>query len=258
MAAGARARGFTRVVAVGGDGTIQEVVNGILDDATPGLTELGVVAVGTGNDLARSLGLPRDPAQAWTVALGSEVRRIDAGSATNGAGQTRWFTSAGGLGFDAQVATAMADRRGWQAGQAGYLFTTLSELRHFDNRVVRGEIDGEPLEQRVLFVAFANGEYYGGGMRIAPGARPDDGRLDLCIVGDVSRLTALRQLGNLYRGTHARHPAVTLRTALSMALEADAPTPIHLDGEPFGSLPLRVQVTASALTIAVPAATMDR
>jgi len=256
MAAGARAQGFTRVVAVGGDGTVQEVVNGTLDDAASGVIELGVVAVGTGNDLARSLGLPRDPAQAWTVALGSETRLIDAGRATNGAGESRWFTSAGGLGFDAQVAAAMADRRGWQASQAGYLLTTLSELRRFDNRVVRGVVDGEPLEQRVLFVAFANGEYYGGGMRIAPGARPDDGCLDLCIAGDVSRMTALRQLGNLYRGTHVRHPAVTLRQATSITLDADAPTPVHLDGEPFGTLPLHVEVVPGALTIAASAATM--
>jgi diacylglycerol kinase (ATP) len=239
-----------RVVAVGGDGTVQEVLNGLCD---AGSGSMGVVPVGTGNDLARSLRLPRDPAEAWTVALGSSTRRVDAARAESGDGRERWFASAGGIGFDAQVAAAMARRTGWQRGTAAYLLTTLAELRRFSNRVVRLTVDGEQLERRVLFVAIANGEYYGGGMRIAPGATVDDGRLDLCIVGDVSRLDALRQLANLYRGTHVRHPKVELRRARQVRIESDAATRTHLDGEPFGSLPLRVTVHPAAAEVAVPA-----
>jgi diacylglycerol kinase (ATP) len=240
--------GCDRVVAVGGDGTIQEVVNGILEsDARPAI---GIVPVGSGNDLARSLGLPAEPAEAWTVAIGRTTRRIDAALATNGERRRRWFASAGGIGFDAQVAAAMATRRGWQAGRAGYLLTTLTELRRFDNRVVRIELDGAPLERRALFVAFANGPYYGGGMRIAPDAEPDDGWLDLCVVGDVSRLTAIRELPNLYRGTHVRNPAVSLHRARVVEIEGDGVTQSHLDGEPFGAIPLRVEIRHACLEIA--------
>ena len=238
-----------RVVAVGGDGTVQEVLNGLCD---AGAGSLGIVPVGTGNDLARSLALPRDAADAWSVALGPATRRIDTARAVSGDGRARWFASAGGIGFDAQVAAAMARRMGWQRGTAAYLLTTLAELRRFSNRAVTITVDGERLERRVLFVALANGEYYGGGMRIAPGATVDDGRLDLCIVGDVSRLDALRQLANLYRGTHIRHPKVELRHAREVRIESDAVTRTHLDGEPFGSLPLHVTVHPAAAEVAAP------
>jgi YegS/Rv2252/BmrU family lipid kinase len=240
-----------RIVAVGGDGTVQEVVNGMMASGAEGAS-LGIVPVGTGNDLARSLGLPRDPAAAWTVAIGRGERRVDLMRATSGDGGERWFGSAGGIGFDAQVASAMAERSGWQRGRAGYLLTTLSELRRFDNRSVELTLDGVTATAQVLFVAVANGEYYGGGMRIAPGAQLDDGILDLCIVGNVSRLTALAQLANLYRGTHVNHPQVEMRRGRSISVTGDPATLVHLDGEPFGGLPLRVDVHPSCLTIATP------
>ena len=248
IAARAADGGCDRLVAVGGDGTIQEVVNGVLRSSSrPGI---GIVPVGSGNDLARSLGLPAEPAEAWKVAIGRATRTIDAALAVNGEGQRRWFASAGGIGFDAQVAAAMSSRRGWQSGRAGYLLTTLSELRRFDNRQLRLVLDGEPLDRRALLVAIANGPYYGGGMRIAPDAEPDDGWLDLCVVGDISRLTAIRELPNLYRGTHVRHPAVSVHRARRIAVSGDAPTHIHLDGEPFGTLPLSVEVRPGSLDVA--------
>ncbi|HJP70750.1 MAG TPA: sphingosine kinase, partial [Candidatus Limnocylindria bacterium] len=167
-------------------------------------------------------------------------------------GDERWFASAGGIGFDAQVAAAMARRRGWQAGRAGYLLTTLGELRRFENRRVRIGLDGAMLERDVLLVAIANGAYYGGGMRIAPGARTDDGRLDVCVVGDISRLTAVRELPNLYRGTHVRHPAVSMHTATVIDIEGTSATRVHLDGEPFGSLPLAISLVPAAIEVAAP------
>lgn len=251
LAADAVGEGRGRVIAVGGDGTIQEVVNGLL--ARNGGAGIGIVPLGSGNDLARSLGLPRDPAAAWSVAIGSAERRIDV-AAAEAAGRRRWFTSAGGIGFDAQVAAAMASRAGWQRGQAGYLLTTLAELRRFSNRRVEISVDGHRTTRSVLLVAIANGEYYGGGMRIAPGAAVDDGRLDVCIVGDVSRLTALRQLANLYRGTHVDHPQVDMAGGRAIEIAGDAETLVHLDGEPFGRLPLTVRLHQGALLVAAPAA----
>jgi diacylglycerol kinase (ATP) len=250
-AASAAAAGQDRIIAVGGDGTIQEVLNGALrsDGAGPGL---GIIPVGTGNDLARSLGLPSEPAAAWRVAVGRALRATDVGRARKGAGAERGLASAGGIGFDAQVATAMARRRGWQASRAGYLLTTLGELRRFENCRVRIALDGQVLERDVLLVAVANGAYYGGGMRIAPDARADDGLLDVCVVGDISRITALRELPNLYRGTHVRHPAVSMHTAVAIDVEGSPATRVHLDGEPFGSLPLAISLVPRAIEVAVP------
>ena len=255
LAAELEPAGERRIVAVGGDGTVQEVANGIMA-ADPSVVTLGIVPVGTGNDLARSMGLPWDPGAAWTVAIGRGERSVDLLRARGAGGRVRWFASAGGIGFDAQVAAAMATRSGWQRGQAGYLLTTLSELRRFDNRTVELTLDGVTTTERVLFIAIANGEYYGGGMRIAPGARVDDGRLDLCIVGNVSRLTALRQLANLYRGTHVDHPRVELRHARTVRVDGDPQTLVHLDGEPFGRLPLEVELHRAALVVAVPPMTV--
>jgi diacylglycerol kinase (ATP) len=248
LAGRAAVDGCDRLVVVGGDGTIQEIVNGVLESSAR--PPLGIVPVGSGNDLARSLGLPADPAEAWTVAIGRVTREIDVALATNGRGDRRWFASAGGIGFDAQVAAAMATRRGWQSGRAGYLLTTLTELRRFENRQLRIVIDGEPQERRVLFVAIANGAYYGGGMRIAPDAALDDGWLDLCVVGDISRLTALRELPNLYRGTHVRNPAVSVHRARQVEITGDGTTHVHLDGEPFGTIPLRVEIRRGSLEVA--------
>jgi len=236
------------VIAVGGDGTVQEVVNGLLEAGAG--AAMGIVPLGSGNDLARSLGLPSELSSAWRIAIGHETRRIDVAHARNGTGDQRWFASAGGIGFDAQVAQAMADRSGWQAGRAGYLLTTLAELRRFDNRRVRLTIDGTTESMDVLFVALANGAFYGGGMRIAPEAVIDDGQLDVCVVGDISRLTVLRQLPNLYRGTHVNHPAVSMRSGTRIEADGDAGTLIHLDGEPFGHLPLNVTISQRVLAVA--------
>src|SRR5439155_12448338 len=187
-------RGHDRVVAVGGDGTVQEVANGIIESGS-GLS-LGILAAGNGNDLARTLGLPHRASDALVLALGSATRRIDVGRATRGAGSTatvRHFVAAGGIGFDAQVAAAMAGRRRpWQRGRLGYALSTLYELQRFRNRRVHLTLQtpsGErTVDQCILFVAFANGPYYGGGMQISPEASITDGLLDLCIVGDISRL----------------------------------------------------------------------
>jgi len=252
LAAGAAESGHDRVIVVGGDGTVQEVVNGLLaGDRRP---ELGIVPLGSGNDLARSVGLPADPAPAWHAAIGSNTQPLDVARARNGEGAERWFASAGGIGFDAQVAAAMTDRRGWQAGRAGYLLTTLSELRRYSNRTISLTVDGASSAHDVLLVAIANGAYYGGGMRIAPEARPDDGMLDVCVVADISRLTAIRQLPNLYRGTHVHHPQVSMRTGRRVEVDGEPSTRIHLDGEPFGTLPLKVSLAPAALQVAVPAA----
>jgi diacylglycerol kinase (ATP) len=240
-----------RVIAVGGDGTVQEIVNGLLADGSEAI--IGIVPVGSGNDLARSLELPRDPGAAWTAAMGRSASTVDAAHARGGDGRTRWFASAGGVGFDAEVANTMDTRRPWQRGRAGYLASALAELWHFDNRAVRISIDdAEPIDRRILLLAMSNGAYYGGGMHISPGARADDGLMDLCIVGDLGRLAALGQVPNLYRGTHVRHRLVEMRRARTVEIESDADTRIHLDGEPFGLLPVRVELHQAVLSVATP------
>ncbi len=250
FAADAARDGHDRVVVVGGDGSVQDVVNGLL--AASVAMPLGIVPAGSGNDLARSLGLPRDSQAALELALGGHLATIDAGRA-RGSGGERWFVSAAGVGFDAQVATALATKPPRaRLGSVGYLLTTLAELRRFHNvsLALRLETTEGPreIEQACLFAAVANGPYYGGGMRICPAARMGDGLLDVCLVGDISRMGALREIPGIYRGAHVRNPAVSFFTVTALEIEGAALA--HLDGEPFGRLPARFEVVPAAMRIA--------
>lgn len=244
---------YAVIAAVGGDGTLQEVANGLLSvgKANDGdaASALGVVPVGRGNDFARTLGIPTDTTRAADVVLARGVpARHDAARC-----RERFFLCAGGVGFDGEVAAKAGRARGRLAqGKAAYVLTTLLELRRYRNRDVTVEIDGRRLERRVLLVAVANTRFYGGGMMICPRATTDDGLLDVCIVGDVSRSEALGQLPGLFSGRHARHPKVEFHRARAVRIEAAADTKAHLDGEVVAGPPLEFAVAPSALTVIVP------
>jgi diacylglycerol kinase (ATP) len=259
LAAAANDLGHDRVVAVGGDGTIQEVLNGLMaagHGTVDGPPSFGIVPAGSGNDLARSLQLPFAPLEALDIALGGRTRPLDVGHATHD-GTTRYFGAAGGTGFDAQVASTMAGHRHrWQRGRAGYFVSTLIELGRYRNRELRIRLatsDGaREVQGRFLFVAFANGAYYGGGMQICPDALTTDGWLDLCLVGDISKVGALRELPGIYRAAHVDHPLVEIVRVREVRIEGEPGTLVHLDGEPFGALPVDVSLVADAIAVAAP------
>jgi YegS/Rv2252/BmrU family lipid kinase len=254
LAAEAVRDGADRVIGVGGDGTMQEVVNGII--AAGGGT-LGVVPVGRGNDLARSLSIPIDPPRALEIALGSATRTMDVGRAIRD-NLFRHFVAAGGVGFDAQVSWTMSNPRPWwKNGRMGYFAGTLDELRRFHNQRLRITFDlasgREVVDHVSLLVAFANGPYYGGGMKICPDASLEDGQLDVCVVGDFTRFEALRELPGIYEAKHVTHRKVRFYRTRWMLIEGDEPTRVHLDGEPWGTLPIRVEALPAALEVAVAA-----
>ncbi len=114
-----------------------------------------------------------------------------------------------------------------------------------------GEGEDRVVSQRFLFVAFANGPYYGGGMQICPNAETDDGWLDVCLVGDLSRLAALRELPGIYQAKHLRNPKVEIVHARTVRIEGDGTTRVHLDGEPFGSVPVEITLLPGAVSVAV-------
>ncbi|HLE58218.1 MAG TPA: diacylglycerol kinase family protein [Candidatus Limnocylindria bacterium] len=257
LAAAAGDLGHDRVVVVGGDGTIQEVVNGLLADGRTheqGLPSMGLVPAGTGNDLVRDLALPLDPFAALAIALGEQSRAIDVARAEGEDGRRRFFAVAGGVGFDGKVAHVMFGHRyPWQRGRSGYMLSTIVELLRWTNRRVRLTLetpDGEVVREHTsLLVAFANGPYYGGGMQICPGADVADGLIDICVAGDLSRMEAFRLLPGIYRGAHVGHPKVEFMRARSLRIDGDAGTLVHLDGEPFGALPVTVHLQPGALHV---------
>jgi diacylglycerol kinase (ATP) len=260
LAAAAADLGHDRVVAVGGDGTVQEVINGLLNSgigSDGGPPALGVIPAGRGNDLARSVMLPIDPMACLPIALGPTMHPFDVGRARSSDGSQRYFGAAGGVGFDAEVAYTMAvHRRFWMRGEAGYFLGTLNELRRYHNSELQvtiiGDGDDRVVSQRFLFVAFANGPYYGGGMQICPNAETDDGWLDVCLVGDLSRLAALKELPGIYQAKHLKNPRVEIVHARTVRIDGDGTTRVHLDGEPFGNVPVEVTLLPGAVNIAVP------
>ena len=258
LAAAATDLGHDRVVAVGGDGTVQEVINGLLAAGVGtdgGPPSLGIVPAGRGNDLARSVDLPIDAIACLPIAVGPTTRPFDIGSASSPDGSQRYFGAAGGVGFDAAVAYTMAVRRRfWMRGEAGYFLGTLNELRRWHNAdlevTLAGHGENRVVRQRFLFVAFANGPFYGGGMQICPDARTDDGLFDVCLVGDLSRLAALRELPGIYRARHLRNPKVEIVRARTVRIEGPSSARAHLDGEPFGQLPIEVTMLPGAVSVA--------
>ncbi|MFB7559908.1 diacylglycerol kinase [Streptomyces brevispora] len=238
------AGGTGALIAVGGDGMMSLALQAVAGTRTP----LGVVAVGTGNDFARALGLPiRDPAAAGRLAAealkGSAVREIDLGLVGD-----RWFGSVLASGFDSRV-NDRGNRMRWVGGRFKYDLAILAELAAFKPIAYRMRLDGGPVHEiAATLVAVGNGSTYGGGMRICADAVMDDGLFDVTVVGDCSRTTLLKVFPRVYKGTHLGHPVVTVHRVSSIELEAVGVT-AYADGEPLGALPLTATCVRGAVRV---------
>ena len=225
------------VVAVGGDGTIREVGGGLIASRAP--VPFGIVPLGTGNDLARSLKIPRSINGALQLLRRARPMPIDYGTlhwtGEGGAGQTI-FINAVGTGFDAAVALA-SERFKRLPGKAAYLCAVPQVLRHWTTPSVRVTLnrEGTPSEalsvEQLFMMTVANGTSSGGGIRLTPGASVSDGLLDVCLVRKPSAWRLVRLFPRALRGTHVNAPEVYIRTLTSLAFETETPLPVHADGE---------------------------
>lgn len=248
-AASAVASGVDALVVVGGDGMVNIGVNACAGTDTP----LGVVAAGTGNDIAASLGLPlHDIARAVDVVLAGATRRIDAVRRVDWAGDgPQWFAGVLCGGFDA-VVNERANGWAWPRGRMRYNLAIARELPVFKPLKYELELDGETWVTEAMLVALGNGTRYGGGMRITPDARYDDGLLDVLVVGPMSLPRLLTVFPKVFSGSHVTHPAVTIRRARKVRLQTDAIV-AYADGERFGPMPVEVEVAPMSLSVLVPA-----
>ena len=204
------------VIACGGDGTVSMAAG--LAAEHDGV--LGIVAVGSGNDFARQLGLPRgDIATAVGTLERGTVSRVDLGRVDAADGTRRWFTTVANTGFDAE-ANRWANTVGWLSGTPLYVLAVLRTLRSYRPRRVRVVVDGVATDTDAWLVAVANTRSYASGMVIAPEASIDDGVLDVCVVGPVSRVEFLRTFPKVFRGTHVHHPMVTMSRGTTVTVEA--------------------------------------
>lgn len=247
LAARAGADGGATVVAVGGDGTVHEVVNGLMQVDAARRPAMGVVPLGSGNDFAFGAGVPADAEQALRRVLQGGRRRVDVASVTDGQGRREYWDNSLGIGFDAAV-NIQSRRIHRLHGFAMYLTATLrSILSNFDSPHMSLTVDGRTWEQPVLMLTLGNGPREGGGFRTTPAARMDDGKLDYVVIDPVSRLTMLRVLPTVMQGTHGRFPFVRLGTFTRLHLRADRALPVHSDGELFAPYEADVR----ELTVAV-------
>lgn len=235
------------MVAVGGDGTVNEVINGLMGDDARARAVLGVIATGRGRDTARTLGIPADASRALRGLVSGREQVMDLGLAAWPEGQ-RYFLNAAGAGFDALVA-AEAARLGGR-GTVPYLRAVLTGLRAYEAVPVALECDGlaEPVRS-LAGVVVANGPCFGGGMRIAPGADPADGALDLVVLGPFGRVELVCWLPTIYWGGHVRNRKVSLQRVRRVTIDPSHPLAVELDGEPCGRTPLRLRVCPGALRV---------
>jgi YegS/Rv2252/BmrU family lipid kinase len=247
--------GVERIVIAGGDGTTSEVVTGLLGAGLAGQVELALLPLGTGGDLLRTLGIPRDLDAALARIASGRAVPIDAGRAwyrdPAGREASSYFLNVASLGMSGLVTELVNRVPKWLGGRTSFLLGTLHALARWRNLPVRLRLDGELVHEGPLVLATAaNGRYFGGGMHVAPHARPDDGLLDVVVVPDLPKLRLLASLHTLYLGTHLAVRGVFERRGRRLEAEPlGEPPATELDGEPLGGLPACYEVLSGAVRV---------
>ncbi len=247
LAQDAASRGHDLIVCVGGDGTIHEVVNGLLRGRPEQPPALGVIPVGTANDFCRAVAVPLDPVAAARVLLNGVGRRIDLGLVNE-----RYFATISGVGFDAEVANLVNHWPRWFPGPLTYVAGILKMLVTYSPVQAHITIDGHERRLRIFLLAAGNSAWYGGGMYMCPHARIDDGKLAVILAKDLGKLETLLVLPKVFSGNHLSHPKVEHMTASQVHVESVFPLAIHADGESVGQVPATFRAVPQALEVVVP------
>jgi YegS/Rv2252/BmrU family lipid kinase len=234
-------------VVISGDGLIGAVGGAMAGSETP----LGIVPGGRGNDLARVLGIPDDPAGAVAVLAAGETRRIDVGEA-NG----KRFLGIVSVGFDSE-ANRLANETGFMRGNLVYAYAALRTLLTWKPGRFTVRVDDERVRFSGYSVSVANSRAFGGGMYIAPDAELDDGEFDIVTVGEVGKLRFVSNLPKVFRGTHVDEDEVQVFRAPHLELSASRPFPVYADGEHITELPASLRILPRALSVLAPPASGD-
>jgi YegS/Rv2252/BmrU family lipid kinase len=247
------------IVSVGGDGTHNETVNGFFKEGTilNPRAVLAIVSCGSGGDISRSLGLTNKITSALETILSHRERQIDVGRVKlkQFSGETieRFFLNIASLGLPARVCRLLSGQPRFLGGSGRFMLATVRALVTSRNENVTLEIDGKKLpSQLVNTVATANGQFFGGGMRVAPHAQLDDGLLDVIVIGSVGLTDFLRWGHLLYRGKHLSHPRIQFFRARTIHAFSRTEVAVETDGESIGTLPATFTVLPQAMRVLVP------
>ena len=254
LAKSAAKQGYRMVISVGGDGTINEIVNGLYDAGSMADVMLGIIGTGTGSDYIRTIGIPRSYTEACRCFARPRKLTVDLGVVeyvSRGQTARRLFVNFAGLGFDAEVVKATTQRFKTLGSLPSYRLGLLTTLLCYRGKQVTIEMDGQVEDRKVCLVLMGNGKYGGGGMLSTPNADPTDGLFDVLIIDDLSKPDLLWSLPRVYRGTHLTHPKVTVKRARDIEIVSAEPMALQADGELLGELPARFQVLPAALNIIV-------
>jgi diacylglycerol kinase (ATP) len=247
--------GVELLVVVGGDGSVNEVVNGVA-----GLRgfELAVLPHGTGWDFVRTYGISRKLDEAVATVLDGNVREIDLGLVTfrtwAGAEGRSYFANVASAGISGAIARRANETSKALGGKVSYYWATLAVFVGWQTGELRVTVEDETRAGRMIDVMVANGRYLGGGMMMCPEAEPDDGLFDVMLIGDVTKRDLLFVLPKTYRGKHLPHPRLELLRGRTVTVDADDPLPVELDGEQPGTTPARFEIVPRALRLRVPGA----
>lgn len=267
LAREALGKGAERIVAIGGDGTINEVANGFFVDGKPIAPDacLGIVPFGTGGDFRRTLELPSEPADAAKVLVANHKKKIDIGklelTGHDGQPMLRMFINIASFGVSGHL-DRMINEGGKKLGRIGYFTTGVRATLSYKNQRVQLRFDGDSagrIEVTAYNVAVANGKFFGGGMKIAPDAEIDDGKFDVTVVGDLGVMQLMTGFARqVYSGAHLKTKGISVRRAKVVEAEPINPNDkveFDVDGEHLGRLPARFEVMPQALWLIVPGAT---
>lgn len=247
------------VIAVGGDGTVNEVVNGLmrLRELGRSVPELAVVPRGTGRDFVRTFRIPRRLDDALALVGGGRSREIDAGRvefrAWDGSDGVSYFANVASAGMSGAVAKRANSTSKALGGRLSFLAATFAVFARWRPGRMDVQVDGERREGLMYDVLVANCVYLAGGMKMTPGALPDDGLFDVLLLGELTRTDLALSLPKVYRGTHLPHPKAELLRGRTVTVDAPAPLPVELDGEQPGTTPARFELISRALRVRVPA-----
>lgn len=248
--------GAELLVVVGGDGSVNEVANGLAGLGRQ--PEVAVVPRGTGWDFSRTFGIPRNIDDAVQVALEGDLRTIDLGRASyrawDGSDATSSFANVASAGMSGAIAKRANETTKALGGKASYLWATFAVFSGWEATEIEVTVDGERRAGPMFDVVVANGRFFGGGLEVCPEAEPDDGLFDVLTIGDVTKRDLVQTMPKMYRGAHLPHPKAELLRGASVTVTTETPLPIELDGEQPGTTPVTFEVAAGAFSLRVPRA----